>query len=349
VPIFQEQVMQIAMLAAGFTPGEADQPAPRDGRLEAQGRPAPFHERWSAAWSAAATTREFAERIFRQIEGFGEYGFPESHAASFALLVYVSGLAQVPRARDASWPRCSTASRWASTRPRSWCRTRAATACEVLMAARRERAFADVDDLARRARLDARDLQALAQADALATLAGHRRRQLWAAAGQGRPERALLADAPVVEAAHEQPDLFEAPEGEAIALDYRATGLTLRRHPMALLRERAARRGWKSAQQLDAAADGSPAWACGIVTMRQQPETAKGTIFVTLEDETGSVNVIVWRHVRERQRPALMRSRLLAVAGTWQRQDGVTHLVARRLVDMTPWLGAVATASRDFH
>jgi error-prone DNA polymerase len=153
----------------------------------------------------------------------------------------------------------------------------------------------------------------------------------------------------VVEAAHEQPDLFEAPEGEAIALDYRATGLTLRRHPMALLRERAARRGWKSAQQLDAAADGSPAWACGIVTMRQQPETAKGTIFVTLEDETGSVNVIVWRHVRERQRPALMRSRLLAVAGTWQRQDGVTHLVARRLVDMTPWLGAVATASRDFH
>jgi error-prone DNA polymerase len=95
--------------------------------------------------------------------------------------------------------------------------------------------------------------------------------------------------------------------------------------------------------------NGERAWACGIVTMRQQPETAKGVIFVTLEDETGSVNVIVWRHVRERQRPALLRSRLLAVAGQWQSQDGVNHLVARRLVDMTPWLGAVATSSRDFH
>ena len=159
----------------------------------------------------------------------------------------------------------------------------------------------------------------------------------------------MLADAPIVEAAHEQPDLFEAPEGEAIALDYASTGLTLRRHPLALLRDKLARRGWRSAEQLAGLKNGASAWACGIVTMRQQPETAKGVIFVTLEDETGSVNVIVWRHVRERQRPALLRSRLLAVAGQWQAQDGVNHLVARRLVDVTPWLGAVATSSRDFH
>jgi DNA polymerase III alpha subunit len=218
-----------------------------------------------------------------------------------------------------------------------------------LMDARRVRAFANVDDLARRAQLDGRDLQTLAHADALQALAGHRRRQLWAAAGQGRPEKALLADAPIVEAAHEQPDLFEAPEGEAIALDYQATGLTLRRHPLALLRDKIARRGWKSSAQLAQLEDGRHAWACGIVTMRQQPETAKGVIFVTLEDETGSVNVIVWRHIRERQRPALLRSRLLAVAGEWQSRDGTTHLIARRLVDMTPWLGAVTTSSRDFH
>ena len=160
---------------------------------------------------------------------------------------------------------------------------------------------------------------------------------------------ALLADAPIVERAHEQPDLFEAAEGEAIALDYAATGLTLRRHPLALLRSRLAQRGWKSADQLAHLKDGTSAWACGIVTMRQQPETAKGVIFVTLEDETGSVNIIVWRHVRERQRTALLRSRLLALAGQCQTKDGSTHLIARRLVDITPWLGELATRSRDFH
>jgi error-prone DNA polymerase len=225
----------------------------------------------------------------------------------------------------------------------------AITSALRMMEARHASAFASVDDLARRAGLDAQELQTLAYADALAALAGHRRRQFWAASGQGRPERALLADAPIVERAHEQPDLFEAPEGEAIALDYAATGLTLRRHPLALLRHKLERRGWKSANQLAQLADGSRTWACGIVTMRQQPETAKGVIFVTLEDETGSVNIIVWRHVRERQRQALLRSRLLAVAGQWQAKDGSTHLIARRLVDMTPWLGALATSSRDFH
>lgn len=142
--------------------------------------------------------------------------------------------------------------------------------------------------------------------------------------------------------------LAHAPEGEEILLDYESTGLTLRRHPVALLRPRLARRGWRSASELKQVKDGQPAWACGIVTMRQQPETAKGTIFVTLEDETGSVNVIVWKHVRQRERDALLRSRLLAVAGEWQNREGVSHLIARRLVDATPWLGRLATASRDF-
>jgi error-prone DNA polymerase len=391
VPIFQEQVMQICSIAAGFTPGEADQLRRAMAAWRRDGHVDKFEQRIKGGMAARGYDAEFADSIFKQICGFGEYGFPESHAYSFALLAYVScwlkchepaifvaallnsqpmgfyapsQLVQDARRHGVEvQPIDASASDWDCTlerrsdggaQPAIRLGLRlvgglSQAAAERLMQARRISAFAGVDDLARRAALDARDLQCLAHADALQTLAGHRRRQLWSAAGQGRPEKALLADAPIVERAHEQPELFEAPEGEAIALDYQATGLTLRRHPLALLRDKIARRGWKSSQQLAQMQDGSSAWACGIVTMRQQPETAKGTIFVTLEDETGSVNVIVWRHVRERQRPALLRSRLLAVAGQWQSRDGTTHLIARRLVDMTPWLGAVATSSRDFH
>jgi error-prone DNA polymerase len=416
VPIFQEQVMQICSIAAGFTPGEADQLRRAMAAWRRDGHVDKFEQRIKDGMAAKGYDAEFADAIFKQICGFGEYGFPESHAYSFALLAYVS-----------SWLKCHepaifvaallnsqpmgfyapsqlvqdakrhgvevravdvSASDWDCTlehphsvyadlphplvlslskdRPEVSEDDRgpaqpairlglrlvsgfAQPAAERLMQARRISAFASVDDLARRAQLDARDLQTLAHADALQSLAGHRRRQLWSAAGQGRPEKSLLADAPIIERPSEQPDLFEAPEGEAIAFDYASTGLSLRRHPLALLRERITRRGWKSADQLAQLKDGASAWACGIVTMRQQPETAKGVIFVTLEDETGSVNIIVWRHVRERQRPALLRSRLLAVAGQWQSKDGTTHLIARRLVDMTPWLGAVATSSRDFH
>jgi error-prone DNA polymerase len=159
-------------------------------------------------------------------------------------------------------------------------------------------------------------------------------------------ETALLADTTRGDG---RLDTAPAPEGEDILLDYAATGLTLRRHPMSLLRERIARRGWRNAEQLQALKNGQRAWACGIVTARQQPETAKGTIFVTLEDESGSVNIIVWPGVKEAQREALLHARLLAVHGQWQSQDGVQHLVARRLLNLTPWLGRLATVSRDFH
>ena len=391
VPIFQEQVMQICVIAAGFTPGEADGLRRAMAAWRRKGEVGAFHDRIVEGMVARGYARDFAEGIFKQILGFGEYGFPESHAFSFALLAYVSAwlkchqpaiyLAALLNSQPMGFyapsqlvqdarrhgvevrPVDVGASDWDCTLERhSGGGTQPAVrlglrmvaslsqaAAGRVMAARRTSGFVSVDDLARRAHLDARELQALARADALQSLAGHRRRQLWAAAGQGRPECALLAEAPIVEAAHEQPDLFEAPEGEAIALDYAATGLTLRRHPLALLRARLAQRGWRSAAELAALADGSPARACGIVTMRQQPETAKGVIFVTLEDETGQVNVIVWRHLRERQRQPLLRSRLLAVAGQWQARDGSLHLIARRLVDMTPWLGALATSSRDFH
>jgi error-prone DNA polymerase len=311
VPIFQEQVMQICTIAAGFTPGEADQLRRAMAAWRRDGHVHAFEQRIKDGMKDRGYDDAFADAIFKQICGFGEYGFPESHAYSFALLAYVSSwlkchepaifvaallnsqpmgfyapsqLVQDARRHGVEvQPVDASASDWdcslerraeggAQPAVRLGLRLVAGfpqASAERLMAARRTSGFASVDDLARRAQLDARDLQCLAQADALQSLAGHRRRQLWSAAGQGRPEKALLADAPIVERAHEQPSLFEAPEGEAIALDYRATGLTLRRHPLALLRAKLARRGWKSADELAQLKDGSSAWACGIVTMRQ--------------------------------------------------------------------------------
>jgi error-prone DNA polymerase len=186
----------------------------------------------------------------------------------------------------------------------------------------------------------------------LQSLAGHRRQQVWEAAGRRRaPE--LLQHAPIQE---EPLALPAAPEGEEIVFDYAAMGLTLRRHPLALLRERLAKRRFLNADQLGALPSGRRVSACGMVTVRQQPATAGGTIFVTLEDETGPVNVIVWKSVREEQREPLMHARLLAVHGTWQRDEAsggqVCHLLAEKLEDLTPLLGRLGrqgNRSRDFH
>ena len=219
--------------------------------------------------------------------------------------------------------------------------------------ARRSGRVRSVQDLARLAELDACDMTALAAADALASLSGHRRQQVWDSAALHRPA-ALLREAPV----HELPlALPAAPEAEEVVFDYASTGLTLRRHPLALLRPELARRRLFEARQLQAVPHGHRVRACGLVTLRQRPGTAKGTVFVTLEDETGTVNVIVWPHVRERQREALLHSRLLAVDGVWQREGGVSHLIARRLLDLGELLarlepegqGALSLHSRDFH
>ncbi|HEV8311442.1 MAG TPA: error-prone DNA polymerase [Burkholderiaceae bacterium] len=414
VPLFQEQVMQICMIAAGFSGGEADQLRRAMAAWKRKGGVHKFQKRILEGMAERGYEPAFAEQIFQQILGFGDYGFPESHAYSFALLAYVSswikchepaiylaamlnsqpmgfyGPSQLvqdarrhgvevraidvcasdwdctlehrndseqPERRAASSSGCAPSGGGCGT-PQPGANGPPAVrmglrmvkglsqeAAKRLVQARAQAPFTGSEDLARRASLEQREMQQLARADALAALAGHRRQQTWEAAGQ-EALPAVLAGARVDEAPLQ---LSRPPEGEEILLDYAATGLTLRRHPLSLLRPRLARRGWRSAEELKTVPNGRAVWACGIVTMRQQPETAKGTIFVTLEDETGSVNVIVWRHVREAQRQALLRSRLLAVAGQWQSQDGVTHVVARRLVDMTPWLGRLATVSRDFH
>ena len=220
---------------------------------------------------------------------------------------------------------------------------KAASAARIA-AARQQSVFDSAEDLARRVGLEQHEMTLLAGADALMSLSGHRRHQVWDATAL-KAVPILLRDASVNEELLELP---EAPEGEEVVWDYAATGLTLHSHPLALLRPLLAQRRCLTAEQLDAVPNGRVVRACGIVTVRQQPETAKGTMFISLEDETGSVQVIVWPRVKEMQRTPLLRSRLMAVKGTWQREGDVRNLIAGHIEDMTPLLGRLTTASRDF-
>ncbi len=390
VPIFQEQVMQLAVLAADFTPGEADRLRRAMAAWKRKGGLGPFHERLVGRMVEKGYEREYAERIFQQIQGFGEYGFPESHAASFALLVYVSAwikchhpdaflaallnsqpmgfYAPAQLVRDAREhgvqvrPVDVAASAWDSTlEGPAGAQGRHAVrlglnriaglstgAGERIVAARQESGgFVSAEDLARRALLDAHDLQALAQANALASLAGHRHQAAWAVAGVDTRPTALLRATRVHE---DEATALQVPDEAAEMLaDYRTLGLTLNRHPLALLRDQlGAQCRVQTAAVLRGYPNGRLARASGLVTHRQRPETAKGTVFVTLEDETGAVNVIVWPRVADSHRLALLRARLMTVYGQWQREGEVMHLVAARLVDHTPLLGELVARSRDF-
>jgi len=406
IPIFQEQVMQIAMIAADFTPGEADDLRRSMAAWKRKGGVERFHGRLVNAMVRNGYSPEFAERIFSQILGFGDYGFPESHAASFAKLVYVSCwlkchepacfLAAMVNSQPMGFyspsqlvqdaVRHGVEVRAVDVMHSDWDCTLEPAATQFVMPrhpgihaeqpavrlglrlvsglredaairlvqARTQAPFSSTEDLVSRARLNTLDINALAAADALLPLSGHRRQQVWDASAI-KPAPGLLKSVPT----HETPlALPDTPEGENILFDYKATGLTLRRHPVALLRERLARRGLLSASELNALPDGKEVAGCGIVTVRQQPQTANGTIFVTLEDETGPINVIVWKSLREAQRAEVLHARLLAVYGTWQRSEesgtakgygAVRNLVAYRLEDLTPLLGRLGTSSRDFH
>jgi error-prone DNA polymerase len=384
VPIFQEQVMQLAILAADFTPGEADQLRRAMAAWKRKGGLGPFHERLVGRMVAKGYPQEYAERIFKQIEGFGEYGFPESHAASFALLVYVSAwikchhpdaflaallnsqpmgfYAPAQLVRDARehgvvvLPADVTRSGWdcvlegeGGLRDVRLGFNRisglAQAAAERIVAARAEGPFASPEDLARRARLDAHELSLLARADALAPLTGHRHQAAWGVAGIDTRATPMLRGTRTHEAAAALP----APDAaQTVLADYRALGLSLTQHPVALLREQLAAYRVQPAAVLRGYPHGRLARASGIVTHRQRPETAKGVVFVTLEDDTGSVNVIVWPQVAEQQRQALLASTLLTVYGIWQREGEVRHLVARQLVDHSALLQGLASRSRNF-
>jgi error-prone DNA polymerase len=371
VPIFQEQVMELAMVAAGFTPGEADQLRRSMAAWRRSGSLDRFEEKLKRGMRENGYSAEFAESIYRQILGFGEYGFPESHSASFALLVYVSSwlklhhpaafcaallnsqpmgfYAPAQLVQDARRhgvvvrPPDVNASDWDCTLEAGALRLGLRMVSGLSEAEGRRiaaaRAYSSVHEL----KLNRKDLKCLAAAGALQSLAGHRRLAHWAAAGAAR--RAPL-DAPGAERA---PQLAAPREGEDIVADYASLGLTLGRHPLALLRNHLKGRSVLSSEEIQKLPHGSAARTAGLVTCRQRPDTASGVIFVTLEDETGNVNVVVWRRLSERQKAELLGARLLAVHGVIERDGDVVHLVARRLLDYSVLLGPLTAPSRDFH
>jgi error-prone DNA polymerase len=220
---------------------------------------------------------------------------------------------------------------------------------ERLIAARVTAPFVSVQDLTARAALDRGDLEALAAAGTLAALSGNRHLAFWEVAGIEHPLPLAPAATQQASLAEGRPLLRAPTEGQAIAADYASLGLTLGRHPLALLRERLRAAALLAAHELLGAGHGARVRTAGIVLMRQRPATASGVTFLTLEDESGQVNVIVWERVGERARRALLESRLLEVHGELQSQAGVTHLIAHRLIDRTPLLGELVTRSRDFH
>lgn len=380
--------MQLAIVAAEFTPDEADALRRSMAAWKRKGGLGPFSDRLISRMTARGYSREFAERIFRQIEGFGEYGFPESHAASFALLAYDSCwikrhhpdafLAALLNSQPLGFyapaqliqdarrhgvevrPVDVTVSDAESTLEPS---PSAATGHAVrfgldrisglsndaaarIVAARKLRPFSGVEDLALRAALDAHELELLAAGGALASLAGHRHQAHWETLGVETRRGGTLQEPRFGEEAIVLPP---PTEGEDIVADYASLGFTLGRHPLALLRPRLARMEMKSAAELRASPNGVYARACGVVTHRQRPQTAKGTVFVTIEDETGPVNVIVWKDLFQREGKAVTTATLLEVQGTWQNLDGVMHLVAEEVVDRSRLLGRLSTSSRDFH
>jgi error-prone DNA polymerase len=371
VPIFQEQVMELAMMAAGFTPGEADRLRRSMAAWKRSGGLEPFEERLKTGMRRNGYSEAFADSIYRQILGFGEYGFPESHSASFALLVYVSSwikchypaafcaallnsqpmgfYAPAQLVQDARRhgvevrPPDVQLSEWDCTLEGGAVRLGLRMVSGLAEGEGRRiaagRPYRSLHDL----KLNKGDLRCLASAGALHALAGHRRLARWAAAGAVR--RAPL-DIP----AHERMPALEAPpEGEEIVADYASLGLALGRHPLALLRKRLDKMRLLKAEELKSRPHGAPARVAGLVTCRQRPDTASGVIFVTLEDETGCMNIVVWRDLVDRQRRELLGARLMGVAGVVERDGEVVHLVARRLSDYSALLGPLAAGSRDFH
>ena len=460
VPIFQEQVMQLAVVAAGFTAGEADHLRRSMAAWRRKGGLQPFEEKLISGMRERGYSEAFAKQIFQQILGFGEYGFPESHSASFALLVYVSCwlkhhepaaftcallnsqpmgfYAPSQLVQDAqrhgveARPVDILESEWMSTlereagAPLQWGCARGSVQVDAeslhtqsrirepqISASTLTTAPADADTLEREntqvaapmpstlvdnadtleqpqgdansqpalrlgfrmvkglskagalrlietrqrlrtesveelllaAKLSRRDMECLAAANALAATTGHRHNAAWTVAGiEARPP--ILANAPIRE---QLVDLPAPTEGENVVADYASLGLTLGRHPLALLRLELRKLRILTAVEIRHIPHGTQARVAGIVTCRQRPGTASGVVFVTLEDETGFINVVVWGRSATAQRRTLLGAQLMAVHGHIEREGDVIHLVAGKLVDYTHLLNDLITRSRNFH
>jgi error-prone DNA polymerase len=384
VPIFQEQVMQLAVVAAGFTPGEADRLRRAMAAWKRRGGLGPFESKLINGMRERGYDEGFARQIFRQIEGFGEYGFPESHAASFALLVYVS-----------CWLKCHTpaaftcallnsqpmgfysASQLVQDVRRHGVEVRAVDincsewdcnlehgednaavlrlglrmvkglseeAGQRLVAERENGEYKKVQSLLERAELDRRELAVLATSGALRVLSGDRHKARWAVAGAEKP-MPLFQSLERYEAA---PLLKKPTEGQNIVADYQSTGLTLERHPVCLLRRQLDRYNYVAAMRLPKMSNGQRINVAGLVITKQRPGTASGVTFVTLEDESGQINLIVWKAIAEEFRSALLNARLLGIEGELQIEGKVIHVIARQLFDHTEMLGGLSVRSRDF-
>ncbi|MCE2576698.1 error-prone DNA polymerase [Komagataeibacter sp. FNDCR2] len=402
VPLFQEQAMQVAIHCAGFSPGEADQLRRAMGTFKGEGTVTYFRDRLINGMTERGYDLAFAERTFAQLEGFGSYGFPESHAASFALIAYASSYikchhpdvfcaallnsqpmgfyAPAQIVSDARRhgvpvrPICVNASRWDCTLEKAGSGRFLAVRLGLRLVkglsnheaaklvACRSSAYESLDDVWRRAGLEQRALQALAEADAFQALGRDRRGALWDIKGLADSPMPLFAAADqhrnrpepeIVEPVFTLPGMTE---GQNVVEDYHAAGLTLRDHPVAFLREELDYRGITRCGELQALADRRRITIAGVVIMRQRPGTANGTMFLTIEDETGMANLILWPDRIERQRRIVLSAGMIACHGTLQKEGEVIHVVVRSLDDLTPLLATVGQSkkrisiqSRDFH
>ena len=392
VPLFQEQAMLIAITCAGFTASEADQLRRSMATFKVTGGISHFKEKLIAGMVERHYTHEFAEQTVSQIEGFGSYGFPESHAASFALIAYASSWmkchhpdvfccallnaqpmgfyapAQIVRDAQAHGvevrPVSVNHSRWDCTLEMMDGRLLAvrlgmrmvkglanAHAAEII-AARGDRAYDSVDELWHRARVPPAALERLAEADAFRCLGLERRAALWAIRGLRVDVLPLFAAADAERMP--RPEIIEPPvaivpmtDGREVVEDYAHVGLTLRQHPVTFLRSELDQRGIMPCADLLATQDGRGVTVAGLVLVRQRPGTATGVIFITLEDETGIANLIVWPSLFERQRRIVLSASMLECRGRVQREGEVIHVVADQLEDLTPLLRTVGNRRRS--
>ena len=380
--------MQLAVAAAGFTPGEADALRRSMAAWKRRGGLEPYREKLTQGMLERGYERAYAERLFNQIKGFGDYGFPESHAASFALVTYASCWLKChqPAAFAASLinsqpmgfyspdqilqdarrhgvrvrPLDVRHSQWDCTLEFPDGDTTAnpeirlglrlidglpQAAAERLQQQREQRPFSDVADLGQRAQLQPRQLALLADAGALKALAGHRHRARWQASGV---EKSLPLFAGVAATAEPAPALPVPTPWQDMQADYASSGTTLGKHPLAFMRRQLQAQGYLRSAQLAQLPHGRRVRHAGIVRMRQAPPTAGGVTFVTLEDEDGMVNAVVWHKVMQRHRRLLIESQLLGLQGRWEKVDGVAHLIVERITALDALLGGLHADSRDF-
>ena len=391
VPIFQEQVIKLAMVAAGFSGGEADQLRRAISNWGKNSKLLSFEQKLVRGMITRGYEEDFAHRLFDQIKGFGGYGFPESHSASFALLAWVSawlkchhpaaffvgllnsqpmgfyspsqllqdarrhGVTVLPvDVNQSTWDHQLLAATNSGQPPvrlgLRLVKGLSRNGAQRLVEARAREPFRQISQLRQRAQLDKRDLEALADADALASLSGNRHQSQWQVMALEQPR-------PLLQEEQQQPasyfnDGIQLPApavAEEVLADYRATGLTLRAHPLSLLREQYPFNRCKRHADLHTVANQGFVRIAGLVTCRQRPGSASGVLFLTLEDETGNSNVVVWTRTQEHFRRELMNGRLLVVKGTLERKDGVTHIIAGALHDYSEALAELPLQSRDFH